>query len=220
MPRGMSPSENRLFLRLDSFWLGFFAIMLLSLFGVNSAVAQSEEQPLNVPVFPRFNPKAQPVDIDSLRDSYIVLEDGAVLSLADWVLGSLSKSETGAGMSDYQNRLFLGQVARAAVGMKQDLVYRSFKDAGPLRNYVPHTPSEPMQVVQGLLSNFIPALSPNWSPQVSGAPSIGLDQDRGLYNSIHFDGQFEDSLNQTRELFSYQGRLAIMLQEFKQQSAQ
>lgn len=218
MPIGMPSLRNRLFPRLDSLWLGFSAVLLLSVLLANGVVAQSQEQPLNVPVFPRFNSKAQPVDIDSLRDSYIVLEDGAVLSLADWVLGSLSKSETGVGMSDYENRLFLGQVARAAVGMKQDLVYRSFKDAGPLRSYVPHMPSKPLQAAQALLSNFIPALSPNWSPRVSGKPEIGNDQDRGLYNSIHFDGQFEDSLNQTRELFSYQGRLAIMLQEFKQQS--
>ncbi len=216
MPTGMAPLQYRLIVRPSSLLLCFASVVFLCALLANGAWAQSDDPPLNVPVFPRFNPKAQPVDIDSLRDSYIVLEDGAVLSLADWVLGSLGKSDTGIGMSDYQNRLFLGQVARAAVGMKQDLVYRSFEDAGPLRPYVPHTPSQPLQVAQGLLSNFIPALSPNWSPRVSGKPDIGKDQDRGLYNSIHFDAQFSDSLNQTRELFSYEGRLAIMLREFKQ----
>ena len=216
MLTGMSLSENTQFSGLVLLPFGFLAVILLSILLAFSAGAQSQEQPLNVPVFPRFNPKAQAVDIDSLRDSYIVLEDGAVLSLADWVLGSLSKSDIGAGMSDYENRLFLGQVARAAVGMKQDLVYRSFKDAGPLRNYVPHTPSKPLQAAQGLLSYFIPALSPNWSPKVSDKPEIGNDLDRGLYNSIHFDGQFEDSLNQTRERFTYPARLAIMLEEFSQ----
>ncbi len=194
-------------------WLVVLCILL-----AKDALAQSQDQPLNVPVFPRFNPKAKPVDIESLRDSYIVLEDGAVLSLADWVLGSLDKSDIGIGMSDYQNRLFLGQVARAAVGMQQDLVYRSFEDAGPLRPYVPHSPSKPLQVAQGLLSNFIPALSPNWSPRVSDKPTLGIDRDRGQYNSIHFDGQFADSLNQTRERFTYPARLATMLEEFKQSS--
>jgi len=216
MPTRVSPLHYRSNFRLNSLLLCCASLVFFCALLANGVWAQSEDQPLNVPVFPRFNPKAQPVDIESLRDSYIVLEDGAVLSLADWVLGSLSKSDTGIGMSDYQNRLFLGQVARAAVGMKQDLVYRSFEDAGPLRPYVPHTPSQPVQIAQGLLSNFIPALSPNWSPKVSGKPDIGRDLDRGLYNSIHFDAQFSDSLNQTRELFSYEGRLAIMLREFRQ----
>lgn len=180
---------------------------------------QTTQQPLNVPVYPRFQPENRPVDIESLRDSYIVLEDGAVLSLADWVLGSLKKSETGAGMSDYQNRLFLGQVARAAVGMKQDLIYRSYRDAGPLRSFVPHRPSQPAQVAQGFLSYFVPAFRPNWTSETSGKPTLGKDLDRGLYNSIHFDVQFADSLRQTTERFSYPARLKSMLEDFKRDTS-
>lgn len=177
------------------------------------------QQPLNVPVYPRFKPENRPVDIEGLRDSYIVLEDGAVLSLADWVLGSLRKSETGVGMSDYQNRLFLGQVARAAVGMKQDLIYRSYRDAGPLRSFVPHRPSQPAQVAQGFLSYFVPAFRPNWTSETSGKPTLGKDLDQGLYNSIHFDVQFADSLRQTTERFSYPARLKSMLEDFKRDTS-
>ena len=199
------------------FVVGFLAIAAWP--PTNTAHAQQVDQPLNVPVYPGFKKENRPVDIESLRDSYIVLEDGAVLSLADWVLGSLKKSDVGVGMSDYQNRLFLGQVARAAVGMKQDLVYRSGEDAGPLRPFVPHTPSKPLQVAQGVLSFVIPALDPDWSPRITGKPNIGIDPDIGRYNAILFDEQFNESLNQTREQFSYQGRLATMLEEFSQKSS-
>ncbi len=180
--------------------------------------ARSPQQPLNVPVYPRFKPENRPVDIEGLRDSYIVLEDGAVLSLADWVLGSLKKTETGIGMSDYQNRLFLGQVARAAVGMKQDLIYRSYQDAGPLRSFVPHRPARPLQLAQGILSNFIPALRPGWSPEVSGKPDLTDRVDHGRSASILFERQFADSLRQTTEQFSYQQRLETMLEDFRQKS--
>lgn len=179
----------------------------------------SIDQPLNVPVYPRFKPENQPVDIEGLRDSYIVLEDGAVLSLADWVLGSLNKSETGMGMSDYQNRLFLGQVARAAVGMKQDLIYRSYQDAGPLRIFVPHRPARSLQLAQGFLSNFIPALAPNWSPQVSGKPDLTDRADHGRSASILFERQFSNSLFHTTEQFSYQQRLETMLEDFRQDTS-
>lgn len=186
----------------------------------NTAHARQAEQPLNVPVYPGFKKENRPVDVESLRDSYIVLEDGAVLSLADWVLGSLDKADVGIGMSDYQNRLFLGQVARAAIGMKQDLVYRSFEDAGPLRLFVPKRPAAPLQLAQGILSNFIPALAPNWSPEISGKPDLTDPADRGRSASIHFDNQFSDSLFQTTEQFSYQQRLETMLDEFRQKADQ
>lgn len=197
---------------------GIFTLLIIFWAFENIARAQQTDQPLNVPVYPRFKTEDRPVDIEGLRDSYIVLEDGAVLSLADWVLGSLDKTDIGIGMSDYQNRLFLGQVARAAVGMKQDLVYRSFEDAGPLRPFVPHRPAVPLQLAQGILSNFIPALRPNWSPEISGKPDLTDRADRGRSASIHFDNQFSDSLFQTTEQFSYQQRLESMLQEFRQKS--
>ncbi len=216
MPLGMSASNYRIFSWLGSCVYCFAGVIFVCGLLASGTLAQSTDQPLNVPVYPRFDAKTQPVDIEGLRDSYIVLEDGAVLSLADWVLGSLDKSDIGVGMSDYQNRLFLGQVARAAVGMKQDLVYRSFEDAGPLRAYVPHTPPKSLQVVQHYLSMYIPALAPNWSPVTTGKPTLTDDFDLGRSSSIHFDGQFAESLNQTRERFTYPARLATMLEEFKQ----
>ena len=228
MPNRMPAINTEPFAWVSASMRRFGAIALLYVLLPAAALTQQESkaqqsQPslpsLNVPVYPGFKPENRPIDIESLRDSYIVLEDGAVLSLADWVLGSLNKSDIGIGMSDYQNRLFLGQVARAAVGMKQDLVYRSFEDAGAPRQFIPHRPPQPVQVAQGLLSMVVPAFRPNWSPAVSGKPTLRDRFDRGRHNSIHFDGQFADSLAQTTEQFSYQGRLAIMLEEFKQNSS-
>jgi len=92
----------------------------VSLWGIGRAIAD-DEGPLVVPVHPRGSEANPPADI---TDTYIVLEDGAVVSMADWVLAPLRRSATGAGMSDYDNRFFLGQVARALAGQDQKLVTR------------------------------------------------------------------------------------------------
>lgn len=170
--------------------------------------------PLNVPVYPNFRLDEQPFEIEALKDSYIVLDDGSVLSIADWLLGSLNKSELGIGMSDYQNRLFLGQVARAAVGLNQDMIYRSFTDAGPARPYIPHTPSAPLQAAQGFLSYFIPALRPGWSPEIP-EPKLSDVANRENGGAILFDRQFSEALLLSTEDFIYRGRLTNMLEEFQ-----
>ncbi|WP_308911805.1 hypothetical protein [Pseudokordiimonas caeni] len=87
--------------------------------------------PLVVPVYPRGAERPQaPASPDGMptlgiEDTYIVLEDGAVVSMADWVLAAIRRGTPGAGMSDYENRFFLGQVARAMVGEDQKMVSRA-----------------------------------------------------------------------------------------------
>lgn len=175
-------------------------------------VPRGEEGQLVVPIYPGATKTETPVSVESLKDNYIVLEDGRVITLADWVLGSLQKSNVGAGMSDYQNRMFLGQVARAAAGLPQDLVYRSFRDAGPRRSFIPDAPSETLQAAQGILAMVIPGLAPNWSPI---APDPGLSDwaNRGNGGAILFDEQFQEALFQSSEDFIYQGRMSNMLKE-------
>lgn len=174
--------------------------------------SQTSNAPLVVPVYPRFENEKALKSIEDLRDAYVVLDDGAVISMADWVLGSLNKSETGMGMSDYQTRLFLGQVARAVAGLDQDLVYRSFEDAGPPRPYVPHTPPELLQATQGILSMFIPALAPGWKPVI---PELQLANDVGVNSAgtLLFDRQFQEAMYQSSRDLIESGRLQIMIKD-------
>lgn len=217
----------------------FFVLLLAVSFSawaqadsVSGADQKSEEQSsqdatvtsddhLIVPIFPRGQKPKNTEDLSSLKDSYIVMQDGSVLSVADWVLGSLNKSNIRAGMSDYENRLFLGQVARAAAGLDEEMVLHSFRHAGPPRDYTPHTPPEVLQIAQGYLSMLIPALSPNWTPAVdSNAPKLGNGLERGFTGTILFENQFSDALNQTAEEFSYNGTIFTMLKEAAQQKPQ
>ncbi len=180
--------------------------------------AQAGSDPLVVPIFPRYTEEQNLKDIESLKDNYIVLEDGAIISVADWLLGSLTKSSTGLGMSDYENRLFLGQVARAAAGLNEDLVYRSFENAGPPRTYVPHTPPAPLQAAQGFLSFFIPALRPGWKPTVPEftlARSVGHSTD----GTILFNRQFQDALSHSTEDLIYFGTFTNMLEDQKKKQS-
>jgi hypothetical protein len=172
---------------------------------------------LVVPVYPRFKQPEGAVDITALKDSYIIMDDGSVLSVADWLLGSLNKSEVGAGMSDYQNRLFLGQVARAAVGLDETLVHTSFRDAGPLRPFRPKGLSAPMAATHGILSMVIPGLAPKWSPAVTGKPTLmSIEQvDYGVGGAILFGEQFSRALFETTEDFIYQGQMLNMLKEYQ-----
>lgn len=95
---------------------------------------------LRVPVFPTA-PDMPAVTIDDVANGYIVLDDGAVLTVRDWVLGALNKDMKGHQMTDYDNRLFLGQVARAAAGLDQTLVDRTPGAAGPPRRYTEAVPT-------------------------------------------------------------------------------
>ncbi len=75
--------------------------------------AVETEKPLNVPVYPRGTQSSKPLSaIEDLHDQYILLNDGSVISMADWILGSLRKSDLNREMSDLDRRLFLGEVAR------------------------------------------------------------------------------------------------------------
>lgn len=183
-----------------------------------SPVKQDLSGSLVVPVYPRFKQKEGPVSIESLKDNYIVLDDGSVMSMADWVLGSLKKSDIGAGMSDYESRLFLGQVARAAVGMKQDLIYRSFEDAGKPIPYTPHKLPAPLQAAQGFLTYFIPALAPNWSP---AAKEFSFKKHAGFTGhsgAILFDRQFFESLDQTRDEFVETGLMLNVINTYENET--
>ena len=74
---------------------------------------QSPDKPLNVPVYPRDSEKKQKLsDITDLQDQYILLNDGSIISMADWVLGTLKKSDLNREMTDLERRLFMGEVAR------------------------------------------------------------------------------------------------------------
>lgn len=193
---------------------------------------QSEQSTLTVPVYPRFKPKQTPATIDNLKDTYIVLDDGSVLSLADWVLGSVTKSSTGAGMTDYQNRLFLGQAARAAVGLDGNLIYRSFQDAGTAIPFTAHRPPEAVQAIQGVLSAVIPGLAPSsrgydkgfqWAPVAPmRASQVGYANhvnQRSSGGAILFDDQFFSALQQTRGEFMEQGRIMDIVEKFERDAA-
>lgn len=193
---------------------------------------QNEPSSLTVPVYPRFKPKQLPATVDNLKDTYIVLDDGSVLSLADWVLGSVTKSNTGAGMTDYQNRLFLGQAARAAIGLDEDLIYRSFQDAGTAIPFVPDRPSQTLQAVQGLLSTVIPGLAPStpkysklsrWIPTApTRASHVGYAnhvEQRSSGGAILFDDQFFSALQQTRGEFMEQGRIMDIVERYEREAA-
>lgn len=202
--------------------LSFALVYLWSGIGVVHAQAEntppstannsSLKAPLVVPIYPRQTEKEALESIEDLKDKYVVLEDGAVVSMADWVLGSLSKSKVGAGMSDYENRLFLGQVARAVAGLDQDLIYRSFEDAGPPAPYVPHHPPVPLQVAQGLLSMVIPALGPGWKPTIPDPKLTGIT-DKRSGGTIQFDKQFNEALNQSNFDLFYSGTMQTMLKD-------
>ena len=51
-----------------------------------------------------------------LRSTYIVTSDGDVISLADWALSALERSELGVDMMEAERDVFLGNLARAALG--------------------------------------------------------------------------------------------------------
>ena len=229
---GFSKGVEAIFVKQSSHFVlvaGLVALMCIVAPASNRAAAQDQPDPtpategpesnapLIVPIYPRFDKEKALKSIEDLRDAYIVMDDGAVVSMADWVLGSLNKSEVGAGMSDYQTRLFLGQVARAAAGFEQDLVYRSFEDAGPPRHYVPHTPSETLQATQGILSMFIPALAPGWKPVVP-EPTLANDVGVNSAGTLLFDRQFKDAMYESSRDLIESGRFQNMLKEAEKAS--
>ncbi len=178
---------------------------------------------LVVPVFPRLGDKKDPSDDSEpklpagvdLRDSYIIMEDGSVLSTADWIKGSLLKNQTGVGMSDYQNRLFLGQVARAMVGMDENQVNHSIVSVGPPVPFEPKTISKPLQMIEGVFRMFVPGSGGyEWDPAKSGGSF-----DRRLATNggaaFQFEGQFSGAVQQTAAEFQEYGTMMNMLNDYK-----
>ncbi len=81
----------------NQFWLVCFfwlADVFLPVWSVGAEEPASDS--LTVPVFPRKEREETPVyKSGDLRDSYIQLENGSVISMADWILGSLNKDKAG-----------------------------------------------------------------------------------------------------------------------------
>ena len=176
--------------------------------------------PLVVPVFPRGRKKIEdlPVSTD-LRDSYVLLEDGSALSVADWILGSLDKDKSGAAMSDYENRLFLGQVARAMVGMDEKLVNHSYVYTRPTVSFNPPPPPGPaMQALQGVVSLIGGAVfsgtPEGWHPAKTGGGFSPL-QHSGGDAAILFEGQFSGAMLHSVQDIRDAGVYQIMLEEQK-----
>lgn len=179
--------------------------------------------PLVVPVFPRREVKKDPSDDseaqrpvgEALRDSYIIMEDGSVMTMGDWVKGGLTKNQVGAGMSDYQNRLFLGQVARSMAGVDETMVNRSLVSVGPLVPFEPARISEPLKMIEGILRMFMPGRDGySWNPATSGG---GFDRRRATEGgaAVLFENQFSQAVNQTAAEFQETGTMLNMLKDYK-----
>jgi|GEM_PF-1473108 len=156
--------------------------------------------PLVIPVYPRgTTTKDAPVSHD-LRDSYIVMQDGSVLSVADWLLGSLNKDKLGVGMSDYENRLFLGQVARAMVGMDENMVSNSLVNTAPTVSYRPGAPIPvAAQVLQAVISLPFPNLI-NYDPTIGPNPATVLGRrapSTERQTTVLFDRQFANAFERS-----------------------
>lgn len=192
--------------------------------GDSEEQASQPQGPLVVPIYPEFRTKDEdeapklPEGAD-LRDSYIVLEDGSVLSVADWILGSLNKNDTGVGMSDYQNRLFLGQVARAMAGMDEDLINRSVVNAGPAVPYREQELAAPLQVLQALKNMLFPTMPKNWSPATNGG---GFTRNRWQegHASVLFERQMSDALERSAGDLRESGAMQNMLEKHIKSSSE
>jgi hypothetical protein len=181
--------------------------------------------PLVVPVYPRgmldkHKSKAEDFQFGSdLQDSYIIMQDGSVLSVADWILGGLKKNQVGAGMTDYESRLFLGQVARAMAGLDenmvhQDLLYKrpeiAFASAPP-----PGIAMQTLQSVVGLVVNMIlPGTPEGWHPAKTGGAFSPLMKSGGNA-AIQFENQFQGAMMWSVQDIRDAGIYRTMLDEQK-----
>ena len=211
---------------LFSFVLLVTIVAVMGLRGVHASEDDSEEKtrqpdgPLVVPIYPMFREKTEedthklPEGAD-FRDSYIVLEDGSVMSVADWILGSLTKNDTGLGMSDYQNRLFLGQVARSMVGMDEDLINRSLTHSGPAIPYREGNPlPAPLEILKGLKNMLFPEMPRNWSPATSGGGFTRSQWQEG-HAAILFERQMSEAMQWNSGELWESGTMQNMLRDYK-----
>jgi hypothetical protein len=192
-----------------------------------TAAEAGTDGPLVVPIFPRQDKDKQEPSDDSvpglpageaLRDSYIVLQDGSVLTTADWILGGLSKTRTGMGMTDYENRLFLGQVARAMAGQQEDLIHRSVVNAGPPRAYRPG-PELPqaLQITRAVLSMLLPGTPEDYDASKAGGgfnPRLRTEGEA----AVLFEGQFSQAYFWSNGEFHERGTMMNMLRDYQKQA--
>ncbi|MBV1901366.1 MAG: hypothetical protein KUG56_06810 [Kordiimonadaceae bacterium] len=175
--------------------------------------------PITVPVYPRGDTnKALPQSTD-LRDSYIVMEDGSVLSAAGWILGALNKDQAGADMSDYEMRLFLGQVARVAVGMDEAMVNYGFLHTEPAVAHPPNpalpAPLQALQVVVNLVkSAILPGRPYDWDASKSGGAFSPTMKSKGDSTYL-FDRQFTEAMDQTNSDLREAGTMQNMIRDQK-----
>jgi len=183
---------------------------------VESMIKSASKGQLVVPVYPRgTDSKILPEGAD-LRDSYIVLEDGSVLSVADWILGSLNKDKSGIAMTDYENRLFLGQVARAAAGLDENLINRSLVYAHPTLKYKKAPALKGVAGATQSLASFIlgvimPPMPKNYDPSKEGGafnPTLKVRGD----STIIFDEWFAKEMDHDASEFKELGIMQNMLE--------
>lgn len=214
--------------------ISFLASLIFIVAGLFPALSNDEEEavsytpprgPLTVPVYPRGNQETPAGKSTDLRDSYIILEDGSVLTMADWVLGSLNKDKAGIGMSDFENRMFLGQVARAAVGMEENLVNRSLVHAKPTLAYkaVP-APKGMEKVALSLASLVVGAILPGtpegYDPAKSGGAFSPTMRTGGGDITTLSDEWLNEAIMHTAGELKQSGTMQIMLSEHKKKLEQ
>jgi hypothetical protein len=193
----------------------------------------SSQKLLNVPVYPRGSQSSKPLsDIDDLHDQYILLNDGSVISMADWVLGALRKSDLNREMSDLDRRLFMGEVARNMIREGRILGVRPAvpikPEAEDEEKYQEPEAGQPSSGF-GLFSDktaylLKPPPSPLIDNGVLNGPPIGLFNDvSGTSDPAEINGgkirllpdEFETFLDFHRHEWQEQGTYLNMLEKYK-----
>ncbi|GHF23789.1 hypothetical protein GCM10017044_17950 [Kordiimonas sediminis] len=224
--------------------VGLYASASLSLSAVaqdNSASPENDQTPptatntadtaapIEVPVFRRDqyqNTPLPPVDasrLNPLSDSYIMLEDGAVLSLKEWVKWGANKGDINRPMSDAEQRLFLGKGARAALGHSQDLTTQNLINVAPSVNFKPgDEPAPALQLIEGLFRALIlPGTPEGWRPETAGgsfSPTAKIGAPGT--DAILFQRQLNEAMEWSAEDFRLNGTLQNMNRENSQAQKQ
>jgi len=188
------------------------------------------EKPLNVPVYPKGSAlKKAPSDITDLHEQYILLNDGSVITMADWILGALKTSDLNREMSDLDRRLFLGEVARNM--MKEGRIL-GVRPAVPVKpeilddeNYDERAPKPPA----GIFANRLPFLfkapqAPIIDNGILNGPVIGRFNDiTGTSDPAEINGgkirllpdAYETAFDHLREDWQRRGTYLLMLEKHK-----
>ncbi len=206
------------------------ALIVFSVVSTQAVAAQSENAkpreeasdiPLQVQVVPRALLKRAAQELKTEEDffkalgnTYIIMKDGSVLSSSDWILGSLKKDRSGALMTNYESRLFLGQTARAALGLDETLVHQNYVNTGELVSF-DNRPriSGPMQAAQGLFKMLVPGRNREWHGAKAGG-SFSPTMKTGQTGNVLFEEQFNESIMWTAEEFKEIGTMRIMLNDY------